>query len=74
MTYMCIWPRPSIKTLVLGVMKFTILLDLSLVIITIYIICPCSSVDKKRRNLIFALYGHAPGQEPLPRGSRFTIL
>ena len=35
---------------------------------------PCSSVDKKRRNLIFALYGHAPAQEPLPRGSRFTIL
>ena len=77
MTYMCICPRPSIKTLVQGFIKFTILLDPSLVIITIYIICLIhvrSSVDKKRRNLTFSLYGHAPAQEPLPRGSRFTIL
>ena len=25
---------------------------------------PCPSVDKKRRNLTFTLYGHAPAQEP----------
>ena len=31
-------PRPSIRTLALGVMKFTILVDPSLVIITIYLV------------------------------------
>ena len=44
-----IWPRPSTSTSALGVLKFTIMVDRSSVIITIYFILsePCSGVKKK---------------------------
>ena len=28
---------------------------------------PCHSVKKKRRNIAFSLYGHAPAREPMSR-------
>ena len=34
-----IWPRPNIRTSAMGVLKFTILIDPSLVIIMIYLVC-----------------------------------
>ena len=57
-------------------MKFTILVDPSSVIITIYLVCliygmPGSRAEDFKRNNAFSLndlYGHAPAQEPLPRG------
>ena len=45
-------------TLTKGLMKFTIMVDHSLVIITLYrtfLSDPCPSVDKKRRNIAFSL-------------------
>ena len=55
-------------------MKFTTLVDLSLVI-TIYLVC---LINAWVRNNAFSLhdsYGHTPAQEPLPKGScKFTIL
>ena len=52
-------------------MILIILVDPSLVIITLYLISDsCTSVDKKRRrNIAFSPYGHAPAQESLPPGS-----
>ena len=38
-TILLIWPRPSTRTLALRVMKFTILVGPSLVIITIHLVC-----------------------------------
>ena len=43
-------------------MEFTILIDPSFVVITLYIICL-----KRRKNIAFLLYGHALAQEPCPR-------
>ena len=56
-------------------MKFTILVDPSLVIITTYLVCLIYAVSSNEdfyRNNAFSLhdlYDHTPAQEPLPRGS-----
>ena len=55
MTYMA---TPNIRTPALGAMESTILVNHSLVIITIYLVC-----------LIYDLYDHTLAQEPLPLGS-----
>ena len=54
-----------------GVMKVTILVDPSLVIITIYLVCLIYAlgVEKKILKEIMHLYGHTLAQEPLLRGS-----
>ena len=67
--YNDIWPLPSIRTLAPWVMKFTILVKPSLVIITttLNVSDPCPSVDKKRgRNIAFSLYVHAQHKKPCP--------
>ena len=59
MTYMA---TPNIRTLALGVLKFKILVDPSLVIITTKLVCLIYAWEFLRRFLIRA-------QEPLPWGS-----
>ena len=44
-----IWPRPSTRTPAPGVMKFTILVDPSLVIITTYLVCLINAWEQRRR-------------------------
>ena len=51
-----------------GVMILKVLEDYSLVIISIYLSDPCFSMDTKKRNFVFSLYGHAPSRAP-PQGS-----
>ena len=56
-------------------MKFTILVDPSLVVISIYISLSetCLSVEKKkRRNFLCSLYDHTPAQQRLPRGNEIS--
>ena len=70
-------PRRSTRTPAPRVMKFTISVDPSLVIITLYLVCLmelCLEVEKKifkRNNAVslYNLYGHAPAYEPLFQGS-----
>ena len=56
-------------------MKFTILVDPSLVIINIYLVCLTYAWEcnehfyRKNAFPLYYLYGHAQAQEPLPRGS-----
>ena len=67
---------PSIRHPVPIQLKFTILEDPSLVIISLYLICLIHSVNKKRRrNIACSLYDQALAQESLPWGvMTFTIL
>ena len=59
----------------MGVLKFAILVDPSLVITIIYLVCLIYSVGVEKKILkknnafsLYDLYGHALAQEPLPRG------
>ena len=75
MTYMA---TPQHKIPSLGVMKFTILVDHYLVIMTIYYVCLIFAWGDGRRFLNNAfllndLYGHAPAQEPCNGGHKTTI-
>ena len=65
---------PSTKSLPRRSVNLQFLIDPSLAIIIIYLICPIHApgVKKKvRRNIAFSSYdliGHAPAEEPFPRG------
>ena len=61
-----IWPSPTTKNPAPWVMKYTILLNPSLVIITMHLVC-LIYVEGFQRNE-FSLH-HLHGHEPLPRGS-----
>ena len=59
-------------------MKFTILEDPSLVIITIYLVCLINALESREKELLKSnayafslndLYGHILAEEPLPHGS-----
>ena len=60
---------PNIRTPALGVMKFTILVDPSLVIITLYLCLGVEKIFKKIMHFHYMTYGHTLAQELLPRGS-----
>ena len=68
---------PNIRTPALGVMKFTILVDPFLVIITTYLVYLIYDLCLGREKKIFKeimqlhydIYGHTLAQEPLPQGS-----
>ena len=68
MTYMA---TSNIRTPAVGIMIFIILLDMSLVIITLYLVCLIYAWELRRRFfkkyafLLYDLYGHALTQEPL---------
>ena len=70
-----IWPRPSTRIPATGVMKFTTLIEPSLVIINMHFICLRHALQNReeflKRNNVFVLYnfyGLALAQESLPRG------
>ena len=49
--YMTLWPRPCTRTPAPEVMKFTILVDLSFVIISTYLVCLIYAWEQRRRFL-----------------------
>ena len=75
------WPGPSTKTLCPEVIKFSIWVVPSLVIITIHLVCLINAWRREedfKRNHVFSihnLYGQAPAQKPFPGGGgmKFTI-
>ena len=53
-----IWPCPSARTPAQGVMKVTILVDPSLVIITIYLVCLINVLEERRKFLKGIMHFH----------------
>ena len=56
--------------------KFSILVDPSLAIINVYLVCLINAWDSEEKDFFFKnafskydLYGHTLAQEPLPQGS-----
>ena len=68
-------PTPNIRIHSLGVMKFRILIDPSLVIITFLLnLCHLylgveKKIFKEIMHFHYMIYGHTLAKEPLPRGS-----
>ena len=69
------WSHPVTRPPTPGVMKLTISVNSSFVIITVYLVCLIYAKDQKGdfyRNNAFSsynLYGYTLAQEPLPRRS-----
>ena len=57
--YKLVWPHPRARTPAQGVIKFTILVDPSLVISTLYLVCLIFAWEKRRRFLKEIMHIHS---------------